>query len=384
MAAPHVVVLGGGVGGMVVASQLRERLGEAVAVTLVDRECRQMLGAPKIWIMLGRVRRADVTTDVHRLERWGVRVLRRTVTEMDPAGRRVVCGDEALPYDYLVVALGAQPAFHAVSGMDSTVETYYTPDGAERLYRRLDAFEAGRIVVAVAGLPYLCPAAPYEGSFLLDEMLRERGLRDRCTMDIYTPEVQPMPAGGAAVRPAMLALLRDRDIGFHPNHALERVDASRRRLLFAGGTEAVYDLLIVVPPFEPPDVVARAPLAGPRGWIPVDRHTLQTQDERVWAVGDVTGIPIGEGRSLPKAAAFAEAEGIVVSSQIAARIRGGDADIFAGVGACYIETGAQSAGYAEGHFFAEGGPQFRMEAPSAAWMEMKHRWVEEWLSRWRG
>ena len=64
-------------------------------------------------------------------------------------------------------------------------------------------------------------------------------------------------------------------------------------------------LLLAVPPHRAPAVVREAGLPGPSGWIPVDPRTLQTKFAGVFAVGDVTAIPLSNGGALPKAEALA-------------------------------------------------------------------------------
>jgi len=54
----------------------------------------------------------------------------------------------------------------------------------------------------------------------------------------------------------------------------------------------------------------------------VDAHTLKTKHPRVWAIGDVVGIPLPNKMMLPKAGVFAHAEAEAVARSIAAEING--------------------------------------------------------------
>lgn len=383
MAISRVVVLGGGVGGMVAASELKKRLADEVAVTLIDKTCEQILGASQLEMMVGRRDKDSAIVNVRDLAKKGVEVVCAEATWLSTEQRTVQCAENGYAYDYLIVALGARLAPEKIRGLTEASETYYTADGAVKLNAALKEFSGGRIAIVVSSLPYKCPAAPYEGAFLMDAFLRERGVRDKSFLDIYTPEPQPMPSGGEAVRAPMLALLGEREITFHPKHTLAQVDAATKRLVFKEETEADYDLLVAIPPHVPPDIIVHSELAGPNGWIPVDRVTLKTQKERIWAIGDVNGISLGEGRSLPKAAVFAEAEAIAVVSQIVADMRGDAAEPFHGLGACYIDLGDHRAAYAEGSFFVEGGAKFTMQPPSAELFTAKEHWIQEWIERWR-
>lgn len=116
-------------------------------------------------------------------------------------------------------------------------------------------------------------------------------------------------------------------------------------------------MLAYVPPHAAPAFVVDAGLAPAGGWVKVDPKTLATPFERVWAVGDVTGIPLPNGKSLPKAGVFAEGQADVVARNIAALVRGAaPAAEFGGEGACFVEMGGGRAGFATGNFYATPDP----------------------------
>ncbi len=77
-----------------------------------------------------------------------------------------------------------------------------------------------------------------------------------------------------------------------------------------------------VPPHVAVDVVRQSPLVAADGWIHVDRHTLETNFENVYAIGDCAKISAGKNEQLPKAGLFAEKQGEVVAQHIAARLAG--------------------------------------------------------------
>ena len=105
----------------------------------------------------------------------------------------------------------------------------------------------------------------------------------------------------------------------------------------ANGAHAAFDLLAYVPRHRAPRVVREAGLLGEAGWVPVDRHTLETRFEGVYAIGDITGIPLKLGKPLPMAGTFAHRQAGVVASNIARTIEGrGKAARFDGHGECFI------------------------------------------------
>jgi sulfide:quinone oxidoreductase len=208
-------------------------------------------------------------------------------------------------------------------------------------------------------------------------------VRARSAVDIYTPESLPMPTAGAELGQALVAMLGERGIGFHPGQTIERIDAASHRLMFQGGAEAPYDLVLGVPPQRAPEVVSRSALANDSGYVPVDRAALITADEAVYALGDVTAIPLAGDKFLPKAGVFAHAEAKVVAARIAADLTGRPTDaVFDGKGACFVELGDGAAAYATGDFFAEGGPRVRLRHPGRRWHLAKVAFEKYWMHRW--
>ena len=186
------------------------------------------------------------------------------------------------------------------------------------------------------------------------------------------------PELGAAVR----GMVEAGGIAYHPEHQVKEVDAARRRIVFTNGAATEFDLLLYVPPHRAPAVVREAGLTNESGWIPVDRHTLQTKFENVFALGDITTIPLKMGRPLPKAGVFAHGQAEVVAHNIAGAWTGkGAPRQFTGEGMCFIETGNGRAGVGKGDFYAEPMPQVEMRGPNRFWHIGKILYEKHWLYR---
>jgi sulfide:quinone oxidoreductase len=118
----------------------------------------------------------------------------------------------------------------------------------------------------------------------------------------------------------------------------------------------------------------------------VDRKTLRTNFENVFAIGDVTEIKVGQ-LAIPKAGIFAEAQAKVVAQQIADEINNNkppsSSAAFDGKGFCFMETGNGQAGYVDADFFADPAPVVRLEPASQQNYEKKHDFertrVRQWL-----
>ncbi len=282
-----------------------------------------------------------------------------------------------------MVSLGAELAPQLLAGFTDAARNVYTLDGAAAAGADLRRFEGGRVVVLVSRLPYKCPAAPYETAFLTEARLRRRGVGGRSSIDVYTPEPYPMPTAGPVLGEALAGMLAARGVGFHPGSTTDHVDPERKELVLAGGERVGYDLLLGVPPHRPPQLVAQGALGGDTGFVTVDPATLQTSAEGVFAIGDVTAIPIAGGKFLPKAGVFAHAEGEVVARRIANELAGRPPTAaFDGTGACFVELGDGQAAYATGRFYGENGPQIHLRRPGRHWHAAKVAFEQYWMRRW--
>lgn len=382
MAGKTILILGGGVGGLVTASTLRRQLGKEHRVVLVDREEKHVFWPSLLWVQVGLRDPGKVVRELAGLQSKGIEVLKGEVQAIDPERKAVRVDDEELVADYIVISLGAQLAPERVPGLAEGGHNLYSLEGAAAIRESLRKVRDGRIVVLTAGMPYKCPAAPYEAAMLLAYDLQKRKLRDRVEVALYAWEAAPMGVTGPDVSAGVRHLLAERDIPYYPQHQIAQVDAAAGRLHFADGSEAGYDLLVYIPPHAAPAVVQQAGLTGDTGWVEVDRHSMETGFPGVYAIGDVTHIPLAMGLPLPKAGVFAHREGEAVAQTIAGEITGqGNPGSFDGQGECFIEVGGGKAGFGRGNFYAEPTPQVNLRMPSRYWHAGKVLFEKDWLLR---
>lgn len=238
-----------------------------------------------------------------------------------------------LEWDYLVIATGARLVPDRIPGLTEGSFEFYSLPGAERLSQELHRFQGGRIKVGVAGIPYKCPPAPVEFTFMVDGFLRERGLRDKSEVTLLSPLNRAFTIQSASelIQPIM----EQRDIGLTTFFNVETVDPSAGVVASLEGEEQEYDLLVLVPPHEGARVVIDSGLGDPGGWIPTDKHTLNVEGhDRIFALGDATNLPIS------KSGSTAHFEAPVIASRIAALVTGtAPKENYGGRVMCFLETG---------------------------------------------
>jgi hypothetical protein len=129
----------------------------------------------------------------------------------------------------------------------------------------LRRMQGGRVVVLVSAVPYKCPAAPYEAALLAAALLRDRGLAERTSVEVYTPEPQPMPTAGPAMGEAVAGMLAARGIAPHTNTSVASVNASARELMLADARQTCSSACRRIGPLMWFGTAAWPPRRGPAG-----------------------------------------------------------------------------------------------------------------------
>jgi sulfide:quinone oxidoreductase len=378
--AKTAAILGAGVGGLVAAARLRRSLPDTHRVVLIDREREHTFQPSLLWLAVGARDSPKIRAPIVRLAGSGVDVILGEIESLDPLTRVVRAGGTDLSADAVIVALGADLAPESVPGLGQGGHNLYTLDGAAGIRNAIARFTGGRVVVLTAAPAYKCPAAPYEAAMLIEHELRRRGVRAQTQLDLYAAEVAPMGVAGPQISAAVTQMVEREGIRYHPEHQVVAVDPAARQLSFSNGATAPFDLLVYVPPHRVPPVVRRAGLAPEGGWVAVDRSTMATKFAGVFAIGDVTSVPLAMGRPLPKAGVFAHRQAEVVAGNLAAEWTGrGARQAFDGYGVCFLEVGDGKAGLGSGDFYAEPTPRVTLRGPSRWWHWSKVLFERRWL-----
>jgi sulfide:quinone oxidoreductase len=371
----HVVILGAGFAGLELATRLSESLAGEVRVTLLDQNDSFSFGFSKLDILFGRKPTADVLLHYRDIAKEGVEFRRERVISIDPENRRVATDAASYDADILVVALGADYDFDATPGFEEGGVEYYSVAGAEHMRDVLSNFDSGTILIGILGHPFKCPPAPFEGALLLHDHFVERGVRDSVEIRIVGPMAAPVPIT-KELSQSILDALAERGIEYVPNQQVVELDIRNNKARFKSGISIPYDLFVGIPVHRVPHVVESCGLAVD-GWVPVEKANLATRFPDVYAVGDVTGLPMA------KAGVFAEAAARVVADDIAARLRG---DVlqrpYEGAGSCYIEFGGGMVGKVEANFLGGPTPTARLVGPSRELAADKVAFASTRRERW--
>ncbi len=345
----RIVILGGGVGGTIVANVVARALqADEAEITVIDATGQHAYMPGWLYLPFNGSEGRELARGERHLLNPRVKLITAPVTWIDTANRELTLQGVAstaakVPYDYLVIGTGARLAPEDLTGLQQGAEglhDFYSLDGALRLRAALHNFEGGRIVVAVGGIPYRCPPAPLEFTFLLEDWLGQRGLRSKTEIHYLYPinRVFTIESVSEMVTP----MLDKRGIKYTTFFNADEVDTEQKVIRSLEGEEVPYDLLVMVPPHRGAKIIEDSDLGDPQGWIPTHRDTLEVKGlEHVFALGDATDLPVSKSGS----AAHFEAK--VIAHRLIAAVRGEEPDpkhaVYDGEVMCFLETGHNAA-----------------------------------------
>ncbi|MCO5070442.1 MAG: NAD(P)/FAD-dependent oxidoreductase [Rhizobiaceae bacterium] len=338
----HIVVLGAGLGGTIMAYEMRAKLGRDDRLTVVNLGSIYSFVPSNPWVAVGWRQREDVTIDLTRtLARRDIALRPEGAKKVLPAESRIELNDGSyVDYDYLVIATGPDLAFDEVPGLGPTAYTQSVchVDHAMAAKSRFDELVAkpGPVVVgAVQGASCYGPA--YEFAFILDTALRKAKIRDQVPMTFVTPEPYIGHLGLDGVgdtKSLMESAMRDRHIKWIVN---ARVTSVERDMMHVeevnddGSVKARHDLpfaySMMLPAFRGVEAVMGVEgLVNPRGFVTIDKHQRNTAFPNVFSIGVCVAIPpVGKTPvpvGVPKTGFMIESMVTATAENIAALLQG--------------------------------------------------------------
>ena len=290
--ATRVVIVGGGSGGTILANSLDPRRFE---VTLVSASLQHMF-QPALLYVAFRNQKPDLVRDERSLLQRHVRLVHDAVTRADLVNRIVTTASgERIQYDDVVLATGIQTDPGQIPGLadlDDEFGDYHSSLAqAQKLWRSLDAFRGGTLVLGQSSPICKCPPSPLEGLLLAEQLIRSRGLRDQTRIVLFTPYPRAYPA--KPMDEIVEPILKQRGIEVMPFFDVDHIDPATRTIHSIEGEQIQYDLPIIIPPFIGADIAFEpAEVLDASRFVITDRTTLRVKGvDHAYAIGDGTNLP---------------------------------------------------------------------------------------------
>lgn len=303
----NIVVMGAGLGGTLMAYELKAQLGATDKLTVVGQGRIYHFVPSNPWVAVDWRKREAIEVDLAPVfARKNIDFVTCGAKRLLPAESRVELEDgSSLPYDYLVIATGPDLAFDEIEGLGPQGHTHSIchVDHAVKTHEAFDAFvkNPGPIVVgAVQGASCFGPA--YEFAFILDTELRRRKIRDRVPMTFVTPEpyIGHLGLDGVGDTKSMLeSEMRDRHIKWITNARVTKVEAGKMSVeevnddaTTKAGHELPFSYSMLLPAFRGVSAVRGIEgLTNPRGFILADKTQRNPKFPNIFSIGVCVAIP---------------------------------------------------------------------------------------------
>ncbi|QJB56806.1 FAD/NAD(P)-binding oxidoreductase [Pseudodesulfovibrio sp. zrk46] len=336
-----LVILGAGAGGTMVATKMREKLDpKEWKITVIDRDWKHHYQAGWLFVPFGIYTLDDCEKPKADFLH-GVDFVQDTITNVDPEKKVVSTQNGKYEYDWCVVGTGCRIMPDEIEGMmddwRGDIHDFYTPDGAEALFKKWKYMKEGRVVLNIAEMPIKCPVAPLEFVYLADWFFTVNGVRDNIEIELVTPLT------GAFTKPVAAEILgrvcEEKNIIVTPNFTIDNVNVGKKVIEDVMGNEVPYDLLVAIPPNFGAQVLMDSGITDPMGYMDTDKHTLKsTQYENMYIIGDATNCPTS------KAGSVAHYQADIVVDNMLREMDGQEArPEFDGHSTCFIVSGYEKA-----------------------------------------
>ena len=300
----HVVILGAGTAGTMVANKLRAASSPAdLQITIVDQDDHHHYQPGYLFLPFGQLAPGQIVRARHSFIPDAVDLVLCGVDRVDADAKQVFLGNgSVLDYDTLIIATGVQPRPDATPGglgpeYGKSVHHFYDLEAAERLQESMRTFQGGRLVIHITEMPIKCPVAPLEFTFLADAYFKDKKIRRKVDITYVTP------LDGAFTKPVASRELADalskRNVRLETDFAIAEIDNEPKEIVSFDDRRIPFDLLVTVPLNMGADYVARSGLGDEMNLVPCDQGTMRSlAHPDVFVLGDAGTLKTSKAGSV--------------------------------------------------------------------------------------
>ena len=320
-AAPRVVVVGGGFGGVSVARNIKA-LDPKINVTLVEAS-PTFTACPFSNAVIGGLRDLKAQQfGYDKVRAAGVNVVIGTAIGVNQNGRTVRLSDLTLPYDRLVLSPGIDIRWDALPGYNEAAaakmpHAWRAGEQTTLLRNQLTSMEDGGLVVMSAPAnPFRCPPGPYERACLIAHYLKTSKPKSK----LLVLDAKDQFSKQRLFQNAWKELYPDHLewVSLSAGGKVNSVDPETNTLTTDFGKH-VAKVANVIPPQKAGRIAELAGVTNQTGWCPINPATFEsTQVPGIHVVGDAT-----IAAPMPKSGFVANSQGKVCALAITKLLGGG-------------------------------------------------------------
>ena len=338
----EITVLGAGLGGTIMAYEMRARLRREDHLTVVNLGSTYSFVPSNPWVAVGWREPEDIAVDLAKtFARAGITLRPEGARKVLPKENRIELNDGSfVDYDYLIIATGPELAFDEVPGLgpEHHTQSVCQIDHAVRTKAAFDKLvETPGPVIVGAAQGASCYGPAYEFAFILDTALRRARKRDQVAMTFVTPEpyIGHLGLDGVGDTKGLLeSAMRERHIKWITNARVASVEASVmhvEEVADDGSLKTRHDLpfafSMMLPAFRGvPAVMGVEGLVNPRGFVTIDKYQRNPAFPNVFALGVCVAIPpVGKtplAVGVPKTGFMIESMVTATAENVGALLRG--------------------------------------------------------------
>lgn len=288
-----VLILGGGFAGIQTAIQLQK--SGKVAVTLVSDRDFLYLYPISIWVPVRIKDLNDVKVPLAKIQKkYPFEVIIDTVEEIQPEYRKVVCANQTLDYDYLVLAFGAGKMQH--KGIENTLSVCGKPEVSLAIREKIDALVArgtGKIAIGFGGNPKDKSAVrggpAFEMMFNIHNLLKKKKIRQHFELTFFAPMDEPGAKMGKGALPMLNAMFGKYNIAQRFGRKITGFEPGA--VVFEDNSTLESDLTLYIPASAGHPVLQNGTLPlNEAGFVQIDTHCQVRRQENIYAIGDIAAL----------------------------------------------------------------------------------------------
>jgi len=296
----NIVILGGGFAGLRAYYRLHE-YNKNINIILVDKRAKSLEKPSLPEVAFSGKHIDQVLIDLKKIiTHKGDTYINDEVIKINPKLNHIhLKKGEKINYDYLVIASGVIKDFDSIKGFNKFGYSMCDDKHAVKLWEKVKDFKGGNVVIGTAkskfGTRVDAPklVAPCEGPigeamFMVDYDLRQKNLREKSTINVFTPGEIFFEDIGDHVRNTVGAIMQKRDIKLSNNKVI--IEISKTAVKFEDGTEMASDLAIIIPPYKALPIFKESGLGDEEGFIPTDKTMKHLDFDNIYAVGDINAL----------------------------------------------------------------------------------------------